>query len=147
MLTKTITFVDETKTIRKFNQMKLKLKFVKFSWTFRHYFSSAGCNLPWKCAYSLLSRQPCVLRTVWLRRTRYVVAIVTPVMKCVVNLSESYLVWSHSFWCDTWVTKTKRWLKLKLKFSKFSSTRLKLRLKVSQWLKLKLEVNTFSQLD
>jgi len=29
------------------------------------------------------------------------------------NLSKSYLVWSRSFWCDTWVTKTE--LKLKLK--------------------------------
>jgi len=53
----------------------------------------------------------------------------TPVIKCVINLSKNYLVWSHSFWCDIWVTKTKRWLKLKLKFSKLSSTRLKLKLK------------------
>ena len=58
---------------------------------------------------------------------------------CVINVSKSYLVWSHSFWCDTWVTKTKSGLKLK--FSKFSSTRLKLRLKVSWWLKLKLKVD------
>jgi len=61
----------------------------------------------------VLSQQPCILRTVWL----------TPVIKCVTNLSKSYLVWSHSFWCDTWVTKTKRWLKLKLKLKQLTKKR------------------------
>ena len=35
-----------------------------------------------------------------------IVAILIPVSKCVINLSKSYLVWLHSFWCDTWVTNT-----------------------------------------
>jgi len=68
----------------------------------------------------MLSRQPYVLRTVWLCRTWYLVSILTPVIKCVINLSKSYLVWSHSFWCDIWVTKTKTWLKLKVKLKRLT---------------------------
>jgi len=45
----------------------------------------------------LLSQQQCMLHTVWLCRTQYLVI-------------------------SSAVTKTKRWLKLQLKFSKFSST-------------------------
>jgi len=41
----------------------IKLKFVKFSWTFRRYFLSAARNLPRKCACcSADSSAHCILR-------------------------------------------------------------------------------------
>jgi len=73
---------------------------VKFSSTFRRYFSSAGRNLPRKCACcSADSSAYCVYCVIALNSVfSNIVAILTPVIMCVINLNKSYLVlWLHSF--------------------------------------------------